>query len=941
MDTQRIKPILNFVLIFALAFSWLGGTPVAASPLLEAPASSSLSVATLLNSDGTLNLRPGASGKLDLAGWNVTLDAERGPVFAPAAPTAGSWSALGTGISGGVVNALAIRGTDVIVAGNFTNAQTPCTSGCNDIARWNGTTWSALGTGFSGVAVYALAISGTDVIVGGDFTNAQSPCTSGCNDIARWNGTTWSALGTGFSGVAVYALAVSGTSVIAGGDFTNAQSPCTSGCNDIARWNGTAWSALGTGFSGVAIYALAVSGTSVIAGGDFTNAQSPCTSGCNDIARWNGTTWSALGTGFSGTAVYALAVSGTDVIVGGDFTNAQSPCTSGCNDIARWNGTAWSALGTGMSGTAVYALAISGTSVIAGGDFTNAQSPCTSGCNDIALWNGTTWSALGTGFSGVAVRALTISGTDVIAGGDFTNAQSPCTSGCNRIARYVFAPTLTGIAPNSGPIAGGVTVILTGTNLTGGSVTFGGAAATCTVNSVTQITCASPAHAAGAVNVVVTTPGGTATTVGGFTYVAAPLVTNIAPSSGPTSGGTSVVLTGTNLTGGSVTFGGSAATCTVNSATKITCATPAHAAGAVNVVVTTPGGTTTTVGGFTYVSAPLVTNIVPSSGPTSGGTSVVLTGTNLTGGSVTFGGTAATCTVNSATKITCATPAHVAGAVNVVVTTPGGTSTTVGGFTYVAAPLVTNIAPSSGPTSGGTSVVLTGTNLTGGSVTFGGSAATCTVNSATKITCATPAHAAGAVNVVVTTPGGTATTVGGFTYVSAGPTLTSILPNSGPVTGGTGVVLTGTNFTGASVTFNGSAVTCTVNSATQITCTTPAHAAGTVDVSIITPNGTITALGAFTYVSAAPTLTSILPNSGPVTGGTSVVLAGTNLTGGSVTFGGTTATCTVNSATKITCTTPAHAAGAVNVVVTTPGGSATTVGGFWYVFQYAIPIVNK
>src|SRR5438876_2913120 len=105
---------------------------------------------------------------------------------------------------------------------------------------------------------------------------------------------------------------------------------------------------------------------------------------------------------------------------------------------------------------------------------------------------------------------------------------------------------------------------------------------------------------------------------------------------------------------------------------------------------------------------------------------------------------------------------------------------------------MTSIAPSSGPTAGGQSgVVITGTNLSGAtSVTFGGSAATITGTSSTTVTVTTPAHAAGAVDVVVTTSGGTATSSGGYTYTAA-PTITSIAPASGPIAGGqTGVVIT-------------------------------------------------------------------------------------------------------------------------------------------------------
>ncbi|WP_421928847.1 putative Ig domain-containing protein [Neoaquamicrobium sediminum] len=89
------------------------------------------------------------------------------------------------------------------------------------------------------------------------------------------------------------------------------------------------------------------------------------------------------------------------------------------------------------------------------------------------------------------------------------------------------------------------------------------------------------------------------------------------------------------------------------------------------------------------LAGPSITNISPNNGPEAGGTSVTITGTNFTGATaVTFGGTAAASfTVNSSTTISAVTPAGTAGAVDVAVTTPGGTNTETGGFTYTAATL--------------------------------------------------------------------------------------------------------------------------------------------------------------------------------------------------------------------------------------------------------------
>jgi hypothetical protein len=176
------------------------------------------------------------------------------------------------------------------------------------------------------------------------------------------------------------------------------------------------------------------------------------------------------------------------------------------------------------------------------------------------------------------------------------------------------------------------------------------------------------------------------------------------------------------------------------------------------------------------------------------------------------------------------------------------------------------------------------------------------------------------------------------------PTITTISPNSGSTNGGTAATITGTNFvSGATVTFGGTASTgVIVVSSTSITATTPAHAAGAVNVVVTDSGGSGTLTNGFTYVGSPPTITTISPSSGSTNGGTVVTITGTNfVSGATVTFGGTAATgVTVVSSTSITATTPAHAAGAVNVVVTDSGGSGTLTNGFTYTTHVGIGLVQ-
>ena len=97
--------------------------------------------------------------------------------------------------------------------------------------------------------------------------------------------------------------------------------------------------------------------------------------------------------------------------------------------------------------------------------------------------------------------------------------------------------------------------------------------------------------------------------------------------------------------------------------------------------------------------------------------------------------------------------------------------------------------------------------------------------------------------------------------------------------------------------------------------------------------GTLSNGYTYTTSNPAPTVSAITPNSGTANGGTAVTITGTGfLAGATVKLGGTAATgVTVVSSTSITATTPAHAAGAVSVVVTnTDAQAGTLTNGYTY-----------
>ncbi|MGY5134115.1 IPT/TIG domain-containing protein [Streptomyces nigrescens] len=246
----------------------------------------------------------------------------------------------------------------------------------------------------------------------------------------------------------------------------------------------------------------------------------------------------------------------------------------------------------------------------------------------------------------------------------------------------------------------------------------------------------------------------------------------ISPNQGSTGGGTTVVITGTNLGGATaVRFGTKTATITANTPTSVTVTSPSGS-GTVPVTVTTPGGTSNPLQ-FFYVGAPFKSTLSPVTGVTAGGNTVTINGTGLsTATAVNFGANAATPTVVNDGQLTVTVPAGAApGPVGVSVTTAGGTNNGLS-YTYVDAPTIGTLNPNSGPATGGTAVTITGTNLsTTQSVAFGATLAPFSVindTSLSVVTPPTPDGQPGVADVTVTTSGGSALAAGAFTYL-AGP----------------------------------------------------------------------------------------------------------------------------------------------------------------------------
>ena len=358
--------------------------------------------------------------------------------------------------------------------------------------------------------------------------------------------------------------------------------------------------------------------------------------------------------------------------------------------------------------------------------------------------------------------------------------------GCTGTTWKIFEnspPYLTSISPVTGVMGGGYPITLTGSGFASpATVTIGGnSAAGVAVVSGLTVTATVPAQTSGgAKDVKITNPDGLSSILTGA-FTVSPSLTSVSPVTGAMGGGYTLTLTGSGfdtsagVTG--VTIGGVSATgVTVVSGVTITATVPAQTfGGAKDVVVTNPGGLTSTLAGA-FTVPPSLTSITPVSGAMGGGYAITLTGSGFApSAAVTIGGVSATgVTVVSGVSITAVVPAQSSGGPkNVVATNPGGPASTLAGA-FTVLPSLTSVSPVAGATRGGYPITLSGSGFAANAtVTIGGVSATgVTVASGVTITATVPLQTSiGAQNVVVSNPDGpTSTLTGQFTAQGSGET---------------------------------------------------------------------------------------------------------------------------------------------------------------------------
>ncbi len=257
-----------------------------------------------------------------------------------------SWSALGSGVNGGVY-AMAVNPSNgwLYVAGGFTHAGGIYSE---NVACWNGSSWSAM-SAFPGIGTVPYF---RDMAVDTNGNVYVTYWANGFGDrLAKWNGSSWTTM---LSGVYITSMDADDLgNVYMGGSFTNLGG--VTGATNVAMWNGSSWSALGSGV-GSTVYSL-----------DYDEGYVYVSSSGvqNYVARWDvdAGTWSSLGTFWMDDVPAEIVADGNDVFAWDTYDEISTY-------LVHWDGSNWTDLTGGTADERIGALAVWDSIVYAGGLFT-------------------------------------------------------------------------------------------------------------------------------------------------------------------------------------------------------------------------------------------------------------------------------------------------------------------------------------------------------------------------------------------------------------------------------------------------------------------------------------------------------------------------------------------------------------------------------------------
>lgn len=325
-----------------------------------------------------------------------------------------AWLPFGAGLTGTSTPSgevlLTMPNGDLVVGGRFTAVDGVA---ANNIARWNGTTWSPLGAGLNGTVLDLLMQTNGDLIAVGTFLASGS---TNCFRIARWNGTTWSPVGSGFNQLVQSVTQLPSGDLVVCGQFTGySGAPIGSSPFSIARWNGTAWSGLGT-WNSSTYRATAHPNGELWVGGNFSN---PVGIASPNLIRWTNTGAPALQSQPTAQATPPLGAAAFAVTPAPGY-DWSGPLTFQWrrNGVPLGNGSTQN--GTVVAGATTSTLSLTNVSALDAGLFSVAV---TNGCGttvsqpaQLAVGQAATWTDLGNGLAGGAGMPVLVGSGSLLEG---------------------------------------------------------------------------------------------------------------------------------------------------------------------------------------------------------------------------------------------------------------------------------------------------------------------------------------------------------------------------------------------------------------------------------------------------------------------------------------------------------------------------------------------
>jgi hypothetical protein len=422
--------------------------------------------------------------------------------------------------------------------------------------------------------------------------------------------------------------------------------------------------------------------------------------------------------------------------------------------------------------------------------------------------------------------------------------------------RYDPRPRIDHVVPDHGPLSTTTRIAIDGEGFRAGCVVYlGGARIPAEVESSTRIVATALAREThGPLPLRVSnTDGLDAELAAAFRYdpPAGPRVASVSPARIPRGREHAAVVAGEGFTEGcSVRVAGAPSPARFISPAKIEVSLPAlDRVGWVDVEVSNLDNQSHRLeAAYELQGPPQLATVQPREGSATGGDLLTLNGLGFDRRcEVSIGGFPAKTSWEADTTVRAvAPPRALAGAVDVVVTNPDGQSAALGGvFTYVArrAAVITSIEPKTGPTTGGTGVLLRGEHLdVVTDVRVGGERAGFKARGGELAFATPPRGHEGAADVELRTRDGAVTVLkNAFTYSPVPPpAIRSITPNRGGPSGGTEVTIAGEHFApGTSVLVDGERVRVSkVRDASTIVFTTPPGEEGAMaDVGVRSPTG--------------------------------------------------------------------------------------------------------